>query len=98
MFKNKSDITYKKNVISPYTEARKFVSDTTIPFSPVHVHIGALKLPVSGRLEVLSAVVMKSSIFWDITPCSPLKVNPTFRRNMSQSSVCHLLVRLILQP
>jgi hypothetical protein len=26
-------------------------------------------------IEVLSAVVMKSYIFWDITPCSPLKVN-----------------------
>jgi hypothetical protein len=25
--------------------------------------------------EVLTAVVMKSTIFWDITPCSPLKVN-----------------------
>jgi hypothetical protein len=24
--------------------------------------------------EVLTAVVMKSTIFWDITPCSPLKV------------------------
>jgi hypothetical protein len=23
--------------------------------------------------EVLTAVVMKGSIFWDITPCSPLK-------------------------
>jgi hypothetical protein len=23
--------------------------------------------------EVLTAVVMKSTIFWDITPCSPLK-------------------------
>jgi hypothetical protein len=28
--------------------------------------------------EVLTAVVMKSSIFWDITPCSPLKVNRLF--------------------
>jgi hypothetical protein len=28
--------------------------------------------------EVLTAVVMKSSIFWDITPCSPLKVNRSF--------------------
>jgi hypothetical protein len=28
--------------------------------------------------EVLTAVVMKSSIFWDITPCSPVKVNPRF--------------------
>jgi hypothetical protein len=27
------------------------------------------------RFEVLTAVVMKSPIFWDITPCSPLKVN-----------------------
>jgi hypothetical protein len=25
--------------------------------------------------EVLTALVMKSSIFWDITPCSPLKVS-----------------------
>jgi hypothetical protein len=29
-------------------------------------------------IEVLTAVVMKSSIFWDITPCSPLKVNQCF--------------------
>jgi hypothetical protein len=28
--------------------------------------------------EVLTAVVMKSSIFWDITPCSPLKVTGRF--------------------
>jgi hypothetical protein len=25
--------------------------------------------------EVLTAVVMKSSVFWDITPCSPSKAN-----------------------
>jgi hypothetical protein len=30
--------------------------------------------------EVLTPVVMKSSVFWDMTPCSPLKVN---RRNIS---------------
>jgi hypothetical protein len=28
--------------------------------------------------EVLTAVVMKSSVFWDITPCSPLKVSRRF--------------------
>jgi hypothetical protein len=28
--------------------------------------------------EVLTPVVMKSSIFWDIKPCSPLKVNRRF--------------------
>jgi hypothetical protein len=26
-------------------------------------------------VEILTAVVMKSTVFWDITPCSPLKVN-----------------------
>jgi hypothetical protein len=30
------------------------------------------------RFEVLTAVVVKSSIFWDITPCSPLSVNRRF--------------------
>jgi hypothetical protein len=29
--------------------------------------------------EVFTAVVMKSSIFWDITPCSPLIFNQRFR-------------------
>jgi hypothetical protein len=29
------------------------------------------------ELEVLTVVVMKSSIFWDIRPCSPLKLHGT---------------------
>jgi hypothetical protein len=28
-----------------------------------------------ARFEVLTAVVMNSSISWDITPCSPLKLS-----------------------
>jgi hypothetical protein len=28
--------------------------------------------------EVLTALVMKSTIFWDIMPCSPLSVNRRF--------------------
>jgi hypothetical protein len=36
--------------------------------------------------EVFTAVVMKSTIFWDITPCNPLRVNTTFRRNTSPPS------------
>jgi hypothetical protein len=28
--------------------------------------------------EVLTKVVMKGTIFWDITPCSPLKANQHF--------------------
>jgi hypothetical protein len=38
---------------------------------------------VSIGSEVLTAVVVKSHIFLDIKPCSPLKIKPTFRRNMS---------------
>jgi hypothetical protein len=34
--------------------------------------------------EVVAKVFMKNSIFWDITPCRPMKV--TFRRNMSLPS------------
>jgi hypothetical protein len=30
------------------------------------------------RLDVLTAAVMKSSLSWDIAPCSPLKVNRRF--------------------
>jgi hypothetical protein len=30
------------------------------------------------QFEVLTAVVMKSTIFWDTTPCSPLSVNRRF--------------------
>jgi hypothetical protein len=33
-----------------------------------------LKLDLQG-FRVLRAMVMKSYIFWDITPCSPLKIN-----------------------
>jgi hypothetical protein len=34
--------------------------------------------------EVLTAAVMNGTVFWDTTPCSPLKVNQRF-------SACHLL-------
>jgi hypothetical protein len=30
------------------------------------------------RFEILTAAVMKSTIFWNITPCSPLSVNRRF--------------------
>jgi hypothetical protein len=32
----------------------------------------------NSGFELLTAVVMKSTIFWDITPCSPLSVNRRF--------------------
>jgi hypothetical protein len=33
---------------------------------------------IYAGFEVLTAVVMKSTIFWDITPYSPLKINRRF--------------------
>jgi hypothetical protein len=36
--------------------------------------------------EVLTAVVMKSTIFWDIMPCSPLKVNRHFGEHIAPFS------------
>jgi hypothetical protein len=38
--------------------------------------------------EVFTALVMKSTIFWDITPCSLLSVNQSFRGTYRH---CHLL-------
>jgi hypothetical protein len=34
-------------------------------------------------LEVLTAVVRKSSVFWDIKPYRPLKFNRRFEENVS---------------
>jgi hypothetical protein len=33
---------------------------------------------VGVGFKVLTAVVVKSTVFWDITPCSPLKVKRRF--------------------
>jgi hypothetical protein len=33
--------------------------------------------------EVITAVVMKCPIFWDITPCSPLKVTDVSEEHVS---------------
>jgi hypothetical protein len=40
----------------------------------------------SVEFEVLTMVAMKSSIFRDITPCSPVKSQPVFQRNISPPS------------
>jgi hypothetical protein len=38
------------------------------------IHFYGQKVPPVG-FEVLTAVVMKRAIFWDITPCSPLSTD-----------------------
>jgi hypothetical protein len=40
----------------------------------------------SNRVEVLTAITMKSSIFWDVTPCTPGKNLSTFRRSILSPS------------
>jgi hypothetical protein len=51
----------------------------------------------SKEFEVLTAVVMKNSSFWYITPCSSSKTN---RRFGGTSSACYwlFLAWLMLQP
>jgi hypothetical protein len=45
---------------------------------------------------VATAVVMKITIFWDITPCSPLKVNRRFGKQVA--SRAGLLLDYFLYP
>jgi hypothetical protein len=48
-----------------------------------YLHIGLYKLTITQHdfgSEVLTAVTINSYIFWDITPCSPVKVNRRFGR------------------
>jgi hypothetical protein len=40
------------------------------------------------ELEVLTVMVKKSTIFWDITPCSPLSVNRCFGRTYRLRPQC----------
>jgi hypothetical protein len=49
-----------------------------------------LNIPLTEKFEVLTAVVMKSTIFWDITPCSPLKVG----RHFGETYCLHLQSRI----
>jgi hypothetical protein len=39
--------------------------------------------------EILTAVVMKSSVFWDMTPCSPLKVKQNSRIRWQAATCFH---------
>jgi hypothetical protein len=74
-------------------------------FRSIVLRIMVRNLPFLVGFEVLTVVVMKSTIFWDTMPCSALKINGRFggtyrlhlqgrrispARNL-QSSACHLL-------
>jgi hypothetical protein len=56
--------------------ASKNVSDSTPSFSVcIRMTSGCLE----AAFHLLTGVTMKIDIFWDITPCSPVKVNRRFR-------------------
>jgi hypothetical protein len=54
-------------ILINYADAKWIVLETLMKQNIGHV-----------GFEVLTAVVMKSTVFWDITPCSPLKANRRF--------------------
>jgi hypothetical protein len=56
-------------------------TDTFTSYSPCEWHIGT---QFYIGFEVLTALIMKSPIFWDIMPCSLLKIHPYVART------CHL--------
>jgi hypothetical protein len=61
---------------------------------PLHVSVRGLRIDTSlsfVAFEVLRAVVVKSTIFWDITLCSPLSDNRRL-----EGAACHLLLRWFL--
>jgi hypothetical protein len=51
---------------------------------------GYCELSNSIGSEVVTPVVMKSNIFWDITPCSPLKANRRFGGTYCLHRYCYV--------
>jgi hypothetical protein len=52
-------------------------SESGFGIKSLYIRVCDIRLNIVG-FEVLTAVAMKISILWDITPCSPLKVNRSF--------------------
>jgi hypothetical protein len=90
------------SLVTPLAASRLHLEDCRYNFRVQHYVVGD---------EILTTVVMKSSIFWDITLCSPLNVNRRFGgtyrlhlqgRRISRAA-CHsisrlFIARLILRP
>jgi hypothetical protein len=57
---------------------------TATKATQLNVNLSTLKIFVQAEPEINAALyhatlnILKSAIFWDITPCSPLKVNRRF--------------------
>jgi hypothetical protein len=61
---------------------------------------GCESVIILAGFDVLTAVVMMSSISWDILPCSPLKVSGCFGRTCLLATLHHsgFLLALYLDP
>jgi hypothetical protein len=57
-----------------------------------------LKTYLCEGFDVFTAVVLKSIIFWDMTPCSPLWFNRRFGGTSREQAACHLLARWFAEP
>jgi hypothetical protein len=64
----KENFTMRSQHILEFTVASQQLNQKTAVLWTSYVKVGS---------DVLTAVVMKSTIFWDTTPCSPLKVKLT---------------------
>jgi hypothetical protein len=70
-------VLYSKLMNARTMEGESLVSNHTSEGKSVKINFPP-KLIAFIWFNDLTAVVMKSSIFWDITPCSPLKINRLF--------------------
>jgi hypothetical protein len=64
-------------------------------FCPIGIGALSPRLKRPRRKAEHSNSVMKSSVFWGITPCSPLKNELTFRRNVSPPSSGSVAFKLV---
>jgi hypothetical protein len=74
-----------------------------MPYVSIHSQVYTHKLSVRLEFEVFTAVVMKSIIFWDVTPCSLFSWNRCFGAKSRLHQACHLLtcwflLKLFIRP
>jgi hypothetical protein len=68
----------KEYSVHLFTGQHQTTDGRSYPPHEVYACISGRQNAIDSGSEVLSAVVMKSSVFWDTTPSSPLNVNRCF--------------------
>jgi hypothetical protein len=79
---NSQNLVKINNTKFPDTVTKTVIGEAilgkTVLFTLLHNIFGLL--PFNVPSEFLTPVTIKSSVFWDITPCSPVKVSRRFGR------------------